>query len=80
MAGPFSKAPTFGEYLEWMRINTSFSYKCGIIPPSTTFILIHDENDIPYIHLLLTYDDQLIPPHVKRLDEVLGTNSSFFKI
>lgn len=79
MADPFQQAPTFGEYLNWMKENTTLVYKSGIIPPSEVFILIHDSDGIEIAKLPYSFEERLTPTMVWRIDTLLDVDSPFGK-
>ena len=71
MAGLFGPAPTFGEYLEWLRKNTEYGYKSGLVPPSDTYIMIHDKDGVSIAEVFMPHNEHLVPTTIYELDKLL---------
>ena len=78
MAGPFGQAPTFQEYLEWLRKTGNFYYTNGYIMGSE-FTVIMDKNSKPIATSHIKWDARLTPIMVYRLDVKLNVDSPWPK-
>jgi hypothetical protein len=79
MAGPFGQAPTFGEYLDWLKAKTDYDYKSGLVPPRDEFIWIHDSQGNKVVCLPIPESERLAPTTISRIDRLLDVDSPFPK-
>jgi hypothetical protein len=79
MSGPCGQAPTFADYLHWMRNNSNYSNRNGIVKPNHNFVTIIDADGDDVLVLFIDQREEMSPALIWQVDHWLGLNSRFRK-